>query len=105
MNTERPDHYKTKKYVHSPNDVPQEEHYAILEFGSISIPGDERSRTNPGHGYPASVESKTDYIVFTDKASWLHEIELRLEGKYRPNDNWAPVIVRRAKITTKVEVN
>lgn len=31
--------------------------YLLIESKTIYIPGDERSRTNPGHGYPESVES------------------------------------------------
>jgi len=33
--------------------------FAALVTESVNIPGDERSRTNPGHGYPAST---MDYI-------------------------------------------
>ncbi|QXV74025.1 hypothetical protein [Rhizobium phage RHEph12] len=52
------------------------EHFAVLEFVSVHIPGDERSRTNPGHGYPATNESYTKFHVFTSQASleeWLAE--------------------------------
>jgi len=46
----------TKVHITSVDKLPQGEHWAILEDSSIHIPGDERSRTNPGHGYPASTE-------------------------------------------------
>lgn len=45
--------------------VPQSPHFQILVFGSIYVPGDERSRTNPGHGYPASNEPTISLQVFT----------------------------------------
>lgn len=94
---------KPRTWAHSPKDIPEGEHYAIIEFGSISIPGDERSRTNPGHGYPARTEAKTDYIVFNDKEGWLHEIKERTERK--SNYEWIAVHSRRVKITTDVKVD
>ena len=33
--------------VNKASDVPNGEHYAILEFDTIYIPGDDRSRSNP----------------------------------------------------------
>lgn len=42
------------KRVKSPYEVPEEPHYAVIVYNQerVTIPGDERSRTNPGHGYP-----------------------------------------------------
>lgn len=31
--------------------------YLLITSKTIYIPGDERSRTNPGHGYPESTET------------------------------------------------
>lgn len=49
---------------------PKELHFAALEFTTKSIyhEGDERSRTNPGHGYPAYTETirYVNYHSFTD---------------------------------------
>jgi hypothetical protein len=56
-------------------DVPEREHWAIIESASVVIPGDERSRTNPGHGYPESTCYYTTYCAFLDKAAF--ETELR----------------------------
>ena len=55
-----------------------QEHYAIIVFNTRSIyhEGDERSRTNPGHGYPAYTEKVKEFEYFsfpkTDvgKESW-----------------------------------
>lgn len=46
---------KFAKLIKGAEQVPSEEHFAILvyEHSSVHVPGDERSRTNPGHGYPA----------------------------------------------------
>jgi hypothetical protein len=45
----------TVRRVDSKVDVPIGHHYAVIIYKTIHIyhEGDERSRTNPGHGYPA----------------------------------------------------
>lgn len=61
---------KTKIYVHKPSDIPSFDHWAVIEGSSYWTPGDERSRTNPGHGYPESTTQIVNYIVFTDEAEF-----------------------------------
>lgn len=55
-------------------DVPVGHHYAILVYSSSSvfIPGDERSRTNPGHGYPERYETYNsfEHYVSHDREQW-----------------------------------
>lgn len=58
---------KTSGFAHAPQDVPQVPHWAILRFSSILVPGDERSRTAPGHGYPERTESTMGYQWFLDE--------------------------------------
>jgi hypothetical protein len=48
--------------------------YLVITKASVSIPGDERSRTNPGHGYPAHTEHY-DKVEFFDEQS---DFEARL---------------------------
>jgi hypothetical protein len=43
---------------------PTKEHWAILTPGTVFIPGDERSRSHPGHGYPESTENTLSYRWF-----------------------------------------
>ena len=96
--------YEGHLWVTSPKDIPEEGiQYAIVEFGSMWIPGDERSRTNPGHGYPARSEQKIDLILFENRTVWEKEICDRAE---RRNDykQWFPMTFRKAKITTTVNV-
>lgn len=67
--------YKDKvKRVASKNDVPNGHHYAIIIYksDSVYIPGDERSRTNPGHGYPERYETyeSFEHYVTEDKVEW-----------------------------------
>lgn len=56
------------------SDIPNGPHYAIMIIRkvSVSIPGDLRSQTHPGHGYPASTEMYDDiqYLSFPDDSSW-----------------------------------
>ncbi len=40
------------------------EHFAIISTSRIYVPGDERSRTNPGHGYPEHYEDTIQYEAF-----------------------------------------
>ena len=47
-------------------DLSDGETYLLVEDASVHIPGDERSRTNPGHGYPAhSVDYVRTLIFYT----------------------------------------
>ena len=66
------------KFVHSPSDLPKGEHWAIIEGTSVTIPGDERSRTNPRHGYPESIQQYITYEAFTDRVKFEEELKRRL---------------------------
>lgn len=98
--------YRTTKYVHSPSDLPPGTHYVILEFSSIFIPGDERSRTNPGHGYPEHTQNTTDLVVFDTKEAWMREIEERTksDSSLYSAYKWVAVVVQRPEIKTNVSV-
>ena len=57
---------------------------AALIFSSISIPGDERSRTNPGHGYPAHEQPTIEIRDFKDQeemVEWVKHEETQTYGK------------------------
>jgi hypothetical protein len=91
------------KWCHSIGDIPSGPHYAILDPKSINIPGDERSRTHPGHGYPASTEHTWDYIVFSDRASWETEVKKR-KGLVFGSQDFVAISATPATITTTVQV-
>lgn len=91
------------KWCHQLSDIPKEPHYAILEQRSISIPGDERSRTHPGHGYPASTERVWDYIVFKDRESWESEVKKR-HGLVFGNEDYVAISAIPAKISTSIQI-
>lgn len=71
------------QYPKRPSEIPNKKHWAIIKFKSTTIPGDERSRTAPGHGYPKHTKISTDYLVYTDRNEWVEEIE-RLMSSQRP---------------------
>lgn len=66
--------YDLNKYKVSSDKIPQGDHWAIIKFETISIDheGDERSRTHPGHGYPAYTEhlSTSTYFAFNSSEQW-----------------------------------
>lgn len=67
--------------------IPDGPHYAIMviEKKSIHVPGDERSRTHPGHGYPEHTETYTSvtYQSFADTHQGQLEWEEALKGMHR----------------------
>jgi hypothetical protein len=77
--------YRAKKYVHSESDFPEGDHFAIIEFRSFTVPGDERSRQAPGHGYPEHTETTMSYSVFAleDREVWEEEIARLEKGRER----------------------
>lgn len=84
------------------NSIPNTPHLAIISTTTIYIPGDERSRTNPGHGYPESTETVITYEVFTDRKKWEEEIQRRVTSPY--SKAFKAVEVKPAEITTTVSV-
>ena len=74
--------YQERIYVTKPSDIPSADHWAVLEADSYYTEGDERSRTNPGHGYPASTTNFVRYIAFTNEQEFREYVkELLLERK------------------------
>lgn len=92
------------KYCNDKQDIPKGEHYAVLVFGSIHIPGDERSRTAPGHGYPEHTETKIDYIAFDSRVECESWIE-RSERYGKPNFQIVVATPCAVNRTTTVEIS
>lgn len=65
-------------FVNRISDIPAKEHWAIITSSTITIPGDERSRTSPGHGYPEHSENCLRYEAFTDRFEFARELETRI---------------------------
>lgn len=84
-------------------ELPEGLFYAILRPESVAIPGDERSRTNPGHGYPEHTESYWSLETFANDAEWKKEIERICRSGLK--EDFKAVICKVAKIERTVEIN
>jgi hypothetical protein len=83
------------------SEIPSVAHFAIISETSVYIPGDERSRTNPGHGYPEHRETFITYRAFTDRKEWEAAIA---EATHR-RQTFRAVSVTPATVTVTVNVN
>jgi hypothetical protein len=59
--------------------------YAALITKSVTIPGDERSRTNPGHGYPEHTVEHIEIVDFKDKAAMEAWVQRATTGYSKPS--------------------
>lgn len=87
-------------YITEKSKFPTAEHYAALIFTSIWIEGDERSRTVPGHGYPAHSESVVNYIEFTSKEEmeqWVQKQEHPTYGM--PQRNYKVMMIQPLNVS------
>ena len=79
--------------------------YLLVTDVTVHIPGDERSITHPGHGYPAHEEHYKEVQEFQDnEIEKLKEILLRLE----PGSSRRKFVVykaTKAELEYKVQVN
>jgi hypothetical protein len=96
------------KTVTTASDCLDKPHFAVLQFDSITIPGDERSRTNPGHGYPESTEHIVRYTRFDDEADmkkWVEKEEKnrRTYGGYR--NIYKVIWVNPLTVSTEVKIS
>lgn len=94
-----------KKYCSNKNDIPTTPHWAIVSFSSIFIPGDERSKSCPGHGYPDSTETSVIYYAFDNEQEWKSEISKKMKPSYGPPEtNFVAMKAMPATISTEVSV-
>lgn len=91
-------------YACRPADLPLGEHFVILRFGSITVPGDERSHTHPGHGYAEHTVPTVSCAVFPTREAWAAEIE-RLNRVQHGDKNWVSLIAHVPAVTTSVKVD
>ena len=93
------------KHVSKLEDIPKEPHYVIVEMNSVFIPGDERSRTHPGHGYPERTEHYTSMWVTTSREDWEEEIKERCERDLKEKEKFIAYHVDHiASVWLSVEV-
>src|SRR5947208_17139401 len=90
------------RYAEKKDDVPSTPHYAIVEFSSMLIPGDERPRTNPGHGHPEHTEAISRYITFGLQEEWEAEIKKRIG---LGQSNFVALLANPAAVRTAIVVD
>lgn len=92
-------------YINDLKQIPSEPHWAIIKTSSIWIPGDERSKTNPGHGYPEHSETTISYQVFKTEEEWKAEVvRLSTPTQWSSRESFKAVKVIPAIIKTSVDV-
>lgn len=92
------------KYINTKTAAISEPHFAALVFSSIHIPGDGRSQTNPGHGYPAENKPIIQYIAFDSREEmekWVTREESRKHGK----DDYQIIEVQPMQVEIKATVS
>lgn len=86
--------------IYSLKDIPKDAHWVIMKEESHHIPGDERSRTNPGHGYPASTVTSFTYESYLDEEEWKRDVSNLSLSEYSCDKNFVAF-----KSSGKVTVN
>jgi hypothetical protein len=79
-------------------------HWAILTFSQTQVEGDERSRTNPGHGYPAHTVNTVEYAAFANEENWKAEVSELENPKYGSKSVYHAMYVIPATVTKTVNV-
>lgn len=82
-------------------DIPEDVQYVIFQQSSQHIPGDERSRNHPGHGYPASTLDYLSPRFFPNEEALM--AELRTIAKY-PHFKGDPVVFRLQRLRVKTSL-
>lgn len=94
-----------KKYCKDSDSIPKSPHWAIVYFNSYFVPGDDRSKSCPGHGYPDSYETSANYCSYDNEQEWKNDIAHRLNPPYgSPDKNFVAMKVTPATISTEVKV-
>lgn len=104
---------KTLVQCLSPADVPEGRHYAVIIYDteSVTIEGDERSRTNPGHGYPAETRTFNtfEHWVTRDQHLWQEFIQTLVTKNSGKSESYkkrfvAFEVTGKAELITRTEV-
>ena len=78
--------------------------YAALVTKYVTIPGDERSRTSPGHGYPEHTEEYVELVTFKSEAAMEAWIQQASTGYSKPQFKLIQYkeLTYETKVTVKV---
>jgi hypothetical protein len=91
-------------FVSTKDKFPSAPHWAILKFSSTHVPGDERSRTNPGHGYPAHSVDNVSYEAYYTEEKFLAAVAELENGSYH-HGRYSVLKVEPLTIKTTVSVS
>ena len=75
--------------------------YAVVVKESVYTPGDERSRTNPGHGYPAETKHFDVFKRFATRAEFERWVGFAVKNKTA----FEAVKVTPLEVTTETKIN
>jgi hypothetical protein len=93
-------------YVSELKSIPAVPHWAIITTDSYHVDGDERSRTNPGHGYPAHTITTIAYQAFLDEDEWKAEVaKMSTPRQWFTPKPFKAMKVYPATVQTSVQVN
>lgn len=92
---------KRRKRINNTSELKVGDNYIILENDSTYIEGDERSRTNSGHGYPGYTSYHINMTLYLDKEAWEYDIK----GRITNGDKFIAVVMQPVEITTEVKVS
>lgn len=91
------------------SEYPKDTKYLLIVFGSYGIyhEGDERSRTNPGHGYPAYTETvySTNIHPFADMTLLKKEVERMLEHDPKMKDYLILEVSAKLKVIKSIALD
>jgi hypothetical protein len=97
------------KKVSNSQNFPSEQHYAVILFKTRSVyhEGDERSRTHPGHGYPAHTETfdNFEYLVSPFTETGRLEWEKQIQKLHDSKENYVAFIGQpKVEVTSQIKI-
>ncbi len=81
--------------------IPATAHWAILTEQTVITPGDERSRTHPGHGYSEHTDTYINYEAFDNEKGR----RLRVVSMTQLKIPFRAIKAIPARVSIKVEVD
>lgn len=78
--------------------------YAAIISHNIYHEGDERSRTNPGHGYPSWTETIDKFHKFKDRAEMQQYVEYQSSSYSKDKYQLIEYTELNVKTTISVEI-
>lgn len=88
-------------YVSTLDKLPKTTHFALIEQATVYHEGDERSRTHPGHGYPAYSENVLRYQAFDTKQQLLQAVSTLINS----NAKFAVMEVKPLQTRTNLQIS